>query len=49
MFWAYVLECADGSYYTGHTDDGCPKGSGEEGFLEALDVARFAGYSGRTA
>ena len=21
MFWTYILECADGSYYTGHTDD----------------------------
>jgi predicted GIY-YIG superfamily endonuclease len=21
MFWVYVLQCADGSYYTGHTDD----------------------------
>jgi tRNA/rRNA methyltransferase len=21
MFWAYMLRCADGSYYTGHTDD----------------------------
>ena len=21
MFWVYVLRCADGSYYTGHTDD----------------------------
>lgn len=20
-FWAYILLCADGSYYTGHTDD----------------------------
>ena len=20
-FWVYILECADGSYYTGHTDD----------------------------
>jgi len=20
-FWVYVLSCADGSYYTGHTDD----------------------------
>jgi putative endonuclease len=20
-FWAYILRCADGSYYTGHTDD----------------------------
>lgn len=21
MFWVYMLQCADGSYYTGHTDD----------------------------
>jgi predicted GIY-YIG superfamily endonuclease len=20
-FWIYILECADGSYYTGHTDN----------------------------
>lgn len=20
MFWVYILRCADGSYYTGHTD-----------------------------
>jgi len=20
-FWAYILECSDGSYYTGHTDN----------------------------
>jgi predicted GIY-YIG superfamily endonuclease len=20
-FWVYILECADGSYYAGHTDD----------------------------
>jgi len=20
-FWAYILRCSDGSYYTGHTDD----------------------------
>ncbi|MBI2831290.1 MAG: GIY-YIG nuclease family protein [Chloroflexi bacterium] len=20
-FWVYMLECADGSYYTGHTDE----------------------------
>ena len=20
-FWTYILECADGSYYVGHTDD----------------------------
>ncbi len=21
MFWVYILRCADGSFYTGHTDD----------------------------
>ncbi|MFZ5746082.1 MAG: GIY-YIG nuclease family protein [Pseudomonadota bacterium] len=21
MFWVYILRCADGRYYTGHTDD----------------------------
>ena len=21
MFWVYILECNDGSYYTGHTDN----------------------------
>jgi len=21
MFWAYLLECSDGSYYAGHTDN----------------------------
>ena len=21
MFWMYILRCADGSYYTGHTDN----------------------------
>ena len=21
MFWVYMLHCADGSYYTGHTED----------------------------
>ncbi len=21
MFWVYILQCADGSYYTGHTDN----------------------------
>jgi len=21
MFWVYVLQCADGKYYTGHSDD----------------------------
>jgi putative endonuclease len=21
MFWVYILRCADGSYYTGHTDN----------------------------
>ena len=21
MFWIYILQCSDGSFYTGHTDD----------------------------
>ena len=21
MFWVYILQCRDGSYYTGHTDN----------------------------
>jgi len=21
VFWVYIIECADGSYYTGHTND----------------------------
>jgi len=21
LFWVYILRCADGSYYTGHTDN----------------------------
>ncbi len=21
MFWVYILQCSDGSYYTGHTDN----------------------------
>lgn len=21
QFWTYMLQCADGSYYVGHTDD----------------------------
>jgi hypothetical protein len=23
-FWCYILRCADGSYYTGHTDSWNP-------------------------
>lgn len=30
MFWVYVLRCADGSYYTGHTDN-LEKRIGEHG------------------
>ena len=37
-FWIYILQCADGSYYTGHTDN-----------LEIRVVAhqqgRFGGYT----
>ena len=29
-FWVYILRCADGSYYTGHTDDLDTRISGHE-------------------
>ena len=25
MFWVYMLRCADGSYYVGHSDDLCKR------------------------
>ncbi|HYW86979.1 MAG TPA: GIY-YIG nuclease family protein [Chloroflexota bacterium] len=34
-FWTYFLECADGKYYVGHTDD-----------LEARLAAHQSGYYG---
>ena len=33
-FWVYVLRCADGSYYTGHTDDlDCRMAQHEQGAI----------------
>lgn len=37
-FWVYILRCADGSYYTGHTDD-------LEKRLVEHDSAQIAGYT----
>jgi len=39
-FYAYMLECADGSYYTGHTDD-------LESRLTSHDAGTFKGYTSR--
>lgn len=37
-FWIYLLRCADGSYYTGHTDDLAQR-------LVQHDAGTFAGYT----
>ena len=37
-FWAYLLRCADGSYYAGHTDD-------LEGRVGAHQSGQIAGYT----
>jgi len=37
-FWVYILECADESYYTGHTDD-------LEIRLAAHEQGTFRGYT----
>jgi predicted GIY-YIG superfamily endonuclease len=37
-FWVYILRCADGSYYVGHTDD-------IELRLAKHGTGEFAGYS----
>ena len=39
-FYAYMLECADGSYYTGHTDN-------LEGRLSSHNEATLKGYTSR--
>jgi tRNA/rRNA methyltransferase len=39
-FYTYILECADGSYYTGHTDD-------LEARLSAHHDGTFKGYTSR--
>jgi tRNA/rRNA methyltransferase len=38
MFWIYILRCADGSYYTGHTED-------LEGRVADHQHGRFQGYT----
>lgn len=37
-FWVYILRCADGSYYTGHTDN-------LEGRLAEHQAGAFDGYT----
>jgi predicted GIY-YIG superfamily endonuclease len=37
-FWLYILRCADGSYYTGHTDDMARR-------LAQHDAGSFEGYT----
>jgi predicted GIY-YIG superfamily endonuclease len=37
-FWVYILRCADGSYYVGHTDD-------IELRLAKYQAGEFAGYT----
>ena len=40
-FWTYILRCADGSYYTGHTDDLERRvGQHEAGEIEGYTQAR---------
>jgi predicted GIY-YIG superfamily endonuclease len=37
-FWVYILQCSDGSYYTGHTDN-------LEARLHQHDAGTFEGYT----
>ena len=37
-FWVYILRCADGSYYVGHTDD-------LDGRLAAHKAGEIEGYT----
>jgi predicted GIY-YIG superfamily endonuclease len=39
-FYVYILECSDGSYYTGHTDD-------LEARLSAHQTGTFGGYTSK--
>ena len=39
-FWVYILQCSDGSYYTGHTDN-------LEERLAAHEQGTFKGYTSR--
>ena len=38
VFWTYILRCADGSYYTGHTED-------LENRVADHQYGRFRGYT----
>src|SRR3990170_4742246 len=38
VFWTYILRCADGSYYTGHTED-------LENRVADHQYGRFPGYT----
>ena len=39
-FWVYILECSDGGYYTGHTDD-------LEARIAAHHQGTFKGYTSK--
>ena len=40
-FWVYILRCADGSYYVGHTDDLQKRmGEHESGLVSAYTPKR---------
>jgi tRNA/rRNA methyltransferase len=40
-FWAYILRCADGSYYVGHTDDLQARiGAHQSGLIEGYTQKR---------
>ncbi|MFA6282645.1 MAG: GIY-YIG nuclease family protein [Desulfurivibrionaceae bacterium] len=42
MFWVYILRCADGSYYTGHTDNlGKRLGQHQAGECEGYTATRL--------
>ena len=38
MFWVYILRCADGSYYVGHTEDLEPR-------LQQHQAGQVTGYT----
>ncbi len=41
MFWVYILRCADGSYYTGHTDNLEQRiGQHQEGMSDGYTASR---------
>jgi predicted GIY-YIG superfamily endonuclease len=41
-FWVYILQCADGSYYTGHTDNLEPRiAAHEQGTIKGYTSSRL--------